>query len=104
MTNFSETYYCEHCQKEYFLTSKEKKICPDCKKSLLSLECTKEDFNSYSQEERDIVIESNLLRERKKEKNNNLKFIILIMNFMMKLKKFLLMLLLQNGLLLDFLF
>lgn len=66
MANQSHTYYCEHCQKEYFFTPKEKKICPDCNQSLLSLECTKEDFDSYSKEEKDIVIESNLLKERKK--------------------------------------
>ena len=66
MTNLPETYYCEICEKEFYLNKNEKKVCPSCQKTLLSLECSKEDFSSYSKEERDIVIESSLLRERKK--------------------------------------
>lgn len=63
------TYYCENCNQETYLDFKSKKNCPNCKSNLIPLNCNQEEFQGYSPEEREIIIESSLLQERTKNKH-----------------------------------
>ena len=49
--------------------SKTKKNCPKCKSNLIPLNCSQEEFQEYSPEEKEIIIESSLLQERTKNKH-----------------------------------
>lgn len=62
-----QAYYCEPCKQEIYLTFKEKKICPNCKAALTPLHCTQEEFQQYSPEEQEIIIESSILQDRTKK-------------------------------------
>jgi DNA replicative helicase MCM subunit Mcm2 (Cdc46/Mcm family) len=62
-----QTYYCEPCKQEIYLNFKDKKICPNCKTALIPIHCSQEDFQKYSPEEQEILIESNILQERTKK-------------------------------------
>lgn len=73
MTKTINAYYCPDCQKESFLTEKSKKVCPDCQSKLLFLDCTSDEYQSFTKDEQEIIIESNLLKERKKKENSHYK-------------------------------
>ena len=47
---------------------KQKKF-PKCKSNLIPLNCSQEEFQEYSPEEKEIIIESSLLQERTKNKH-----------------------------------
>ncbi len=60
-------FYCTSCKTEQFLPANTKSKCPRCgETTLISLECSQEEYESYTKEEQEIIIESNILRERKK--------------------------------------
>lgn len=67
MAKPNNTYYCETCRKESYFPSNGKNQCPLCHGPLVSLDCSQEEFQNYTKEEQEILIESNLLRERKKK-------------------------------------
>lgn len=62
-----QAYYCEPCKQEIYLNFKEKKICPNCKAALIPIHCSQEEFQKYSPEEQEIIIESSILQERTKK-------------------------------------
>lgn len=67
MAKPNNAFYCTSCKKEMFLPANIKNKCPVCSSStLVPLECSQEEFQSYTKEEQEIIIESNILRERKK--------------------------------------
>lgn len=74
MTKPCSAYFCSSCQKVFFQPAKSKTVCPECRHPLLSLECTEQEFQSFTKEEQEIIIESNSLRERKK--NERLQYAI----------------------------
>ncbi len=65
MTKSPNAYFCSSCKKVFFLPAKSKTVCPECRQKLLSLDCSEEEFQNFTQEEQEIIIESNALREQK---------------------------------------
>lgn len=67
MAKPNNAFHCTICSKELFLPANTKNKCPECgNSSLIPLECSQEEFQGYTKEEQEIIIESNILRERKK--------------------------------------